>query len=192
MLLARVLGVWLVVSCLAIAEDPPPQFPQRPMLQLSKATKELYLNRTGDCVQDSLGMNGASRGNYNAASVVWDTEYGPAQLGGSSPSRVAAYCKARGIPIYNVTGRTVDDTIPYAEWAMRNGRGAAIGYFGNHFQYLIGRDYQRNTWRVQNNWPGTFEQSYEHTPAQFRANHAASGPWLVIIKGPPPGPDPHY
>jgi hypothetical protein len=190
--MARLLLCLLWCSSLLAAADPTPAFPQRPFLELPQASKELYRNRTGDCVQDSLGMNGASRGLYNPATLVWDSEFGKPQLGGSSPSRVTAYCRERGIPIWNVTGRSMPEMEEWAEWSLRTGRGAAIGYFGNHFQFLIGRDYEKNTWHVQNNWPGTFETAYEHTPEQFRRNHKASGYWMVIIKGPPPGPDPHY
>jgi hypothetical protein len=188
----RPLLLFLLLAAPLTAQDPPQQFPQRPIMDLPKASKAMYLNRTGDCVQDSIGMNGAYRADYNAASLLWDTQYGRKQLGGSGPSRVAGYCRARGIDIYNVTGRSVNDTLPWMEWACKTGRFAAIGAFGNHFQTLYGRDYERDLWYVQNNWSGTFDKAYEYTPAKFRQVHAASGPWVVILKGPPPAPNPRY
>lgn len=173
------------------AADPVPRYPTRPMSELSPAAKAVYLNQTGDCVQDSLAMNGVQRGDLNAASLLWDTDYGPKQLGGSSPSRVARYAKERGLAIYNVTG-SFDDIERWSLWACKTGRFAAIGYFGNHFQYLYGFDADAGVWRVQNNWGGTFEESYAHSPQQFRQHVLASGPWMVILKGPPAAPNPRY
>lgn len=186
---------WLVLLfCVLIhqvhAQTPAPDWPKRPMMDLPVKTLSYYYNTDGSCVQCSNGMIGAYHGQENPATLLWDTEYGRAQRGGSSPSRVASYCRARGIPIYNVTGNSVDDTLPWMEWACKTGRFAAIGAFRMHFQTLYGRDYERDRWYVQNNW-GKW-QTDEYSPAQFRSIHAASGPWVVIPKGPPPAPRPFY
>lgn len=174
----------------AWAQTPAPAWPRRPMMDLPAKTLAFYNNPDGSCVQCSNGMVGAYRNDFNQASLLWDSEYGKAVRGGSSPSRVANYCRQRGISIYNVTGNSVDDTLPWCEWAVKTGRFAAIGCFSSHFQTLYGRDYDRDRWYVQNNWGKWVADEY--SPADFRRVHAASGPWIVIPKGPPPAPKPRY
>jgi hypothetical protein len=159
-------------------------------MDLPLQTQKYYLNISGDCVQDSLGMVGAYHCDFNVACLVSDSPYGRAEMGGSTPSRVASYAKKRGISLYNVTGRTADDTLPWIEWSVKTGRFAAIGYWSRHFQTLYGRDYQKNTFFVQNNWQGTFNNAYEHSPERFRRDHEASGPWVIVLKSPPPAPNP--
>jgi hypothetical protein len=107
-----------------------------------------YSNPDGSCVQCSIGMCGADQNVPAAATLLWSTEYGPAERGGSGPSRVAAYCEQRGIRAYNVTGQSTWD---WMKWASLTGRGAAIGAGRNHFQTLIGYDVDTNTWFVCNN-----------------------------------------
>lgn len=139
----------------------------------------------GSCVQCSLGINGVRRNNLASSSLLWDTIYGPAVLGGSDPSRVADYCRQRNIPIFNVTG---DGTLKWAEYAADTGRGAAIWYGTLHFQTLMGRDKATGTWFVCNN--NNPEDVTPYRDRDFRRIHVNSGRWIVVIDGPatPPAP----
>lgn len=156
-------------------------------LQLPKEIRVAFRNPDGSCVQCSIGMCGVDQNDPVAANLLWDTEYGPAVRGGSWPGRVRDYCERRNIRAYNITGET---TIAWCKWACRNGRGAAIGAGRNHFQTLCGHDPATNTWYVCNNNSPTRIDVY--TDAQFRALHAASGPWVVILDRPPHAPIAEY
>lgn len=150
-------------------------------MQLSESTRAWYRNPDGSCVQCSIGMAGAHCNDINAASLLWDTEYGPAVRGGSGPSRVEAYCDQRGIQAWSVTGATVEDTIPWMVWAARTGRFAAIGAGHSHFQTLYGYDPQdERPWRVCNN--NSTQRIDRYTDREFKQLHAASGPWVVILQ----------
>lgn len=180
----------VVIGGCAAAYGQSPAFPQRPMMDLPAQTRAWYRNPDGSCVQCSNGMVGAYHADDNLASLLWDTQYGPAIRGGSTPTRVANYCRDRKIPIYNVTGRSVSDTLPWMEWCCKTGRFAAIGAGGAHFQTLYGRDYQSDLWYVCNN--NSTHKIDEYTPREFQSLHAASGPWVVIPNMPPPAPVPNY
>lgn len=150
-------------------------------MQLSESTRAWYRNPDGSCVQCSIGMAGVHCNDINAASLLWDTEYGPAVRGGSGPSRVEAYCDQRGIQAWSVTGATVEDTIPWMVWAARTGRFAAIGAGRAHFQTLYGYDPgDERPWRVCNN--NSTQRIDRYTDREFKQLHAASGPWVVILQ----------
>lgn len=141
----------------------------------------------GSCVQCSIGINGVRRDCLPAETLLWDTIYGPAILGGSDPTRVAAYCRDRNIPIFNVTG---DATLKWDEYAADTGRGAAIWFGEMHFQTLMGRDKAAGKWFVcNNNWPQRID---EYSDADYRRIRRQSGLWIVVIDGPavPPAPTP--
>jgi hypothetical protein len=141
---------------------------------------------SGDCVQVSIGIDAVRCNNFPAAVICWDTPLGPAIRGGSGPSRVAEYCRQRGIKVYNVTGSRIEDTYQWACYAVRTGRGAAIGFGRGHFQTLMGFDRVKNKWLVcDNNSPQRVD---EYTDEEFRALHAASGFWIVVLDGPAPPP----
>jgi len=146
-----------------------------------------FRNPNGSCVQCSIGMCGVDQNAPAAATLLWDTEYGKKERGGSGPSRVAAYCDKRGIRAYNVTGSTTWD---WMKWACATGRGAAIGAGSNHFQTLMGYDPQSGTWYVCNNNSPRQIDSYDE--AQFRRLHLASGQWVVILDYPPHPARPMY
>lgn len=141
----------------------------------------------GDCVQCSLGMAGVRNNDIKLATLCWKTDFGPAIRGASGPDRVAAYCRERGIRVYNITGRSVEDMRPWMEFAADSGRGAAIAFGRNHFQYLMGRDKATGHWFVcDNNSPWRVD---EYTDRQFWALHKACCYWVVIPDGPaPPAP----
>lgn len=156
-------------------------------LQIPKESRVAYRNPDGSCVQCSIGMCGIDQNDPVAALLLWDSEYGPAVRGGSHPARVRDYCERRNIRAYNITG---ESTIAWCKWACRNGRGAAIGAGSRHFQTLCGHDPATNTWYVCNNNSPTRIDAY--TDREFRALHAASGPWIVILDRPPHAPLAEY
>lgn len=140
----------------------------------------------GSCVQCGLGMVGCRCNILGLATLLWDSPYGPAIHGGSDPDRVAAYCRDRKIPIYNVTGKP---TVAFAEWACRTNRGAAIGFGTRHFQTLMSHDSERDLWYVcDNNSP---QQVDEYSRRDFIAGHEASGRWIVVPDCPAPPAPPH-
>jgi hypothetical protein len=86
-----------------------------------------------------------------------------------------------------VTGSTTWD---WMAWATRNGRMAAIGAGGNHFQTLAGHDAAKHEWYVCNNQSPSRIDSY--SDEGFRRLHLASGQWVVILDAPPHPARPHY
>lgn len=149
--------------------------------------RQWFRNPDGSCVQCSIGMCGVDQNVPAAATLLWDTEYGPRERGGSGPSRVARYCRERGIRVYNVTGETTWD---WMRWAAAGGRGAAIGAGSAHFQTLVGHDPRTNTWFVCNNNSPQRIDVYDE--ASFRRLHLASGPWVVVLDYPPHPARPRY
>lgn len=156
------------------AEDP------RLSFDVPKEIREWYRNPDGSCVQCSIGMCGVDQNQANPATLLWDTEYGGRERGGSGPDRVANYCRKRGIKAYNVTG---SQTYEWMAWACRNGRGAAIGAGGSHFQTLVGHDPQNQKWWVCNN--NSPQRVDEYSESGFHRLHEASGEWAVILDYPP-------
>lgn len=181
----------LLANATSFGQAPPPEWPDRATMDLSVQTQRLYLNVSGDCVQDSLGMKGAHLGDMSLATLIWDTEYGPAERGGSGPDRVARYCRQRGIEVWNVTGRSFKDTKPWIDYSIETGRFAAVGCFNRHVQTMWGKDAEGH-YLVQNNWQGTFGKPYIYTEDQFARKHEESGAWVVISVAPPPAVPPVY
>jgi hypothetical protein len=148
-----------------------------------------FRNPDGSCVQCSIGMVGMWNNLPSWTYVLWDTEYGPAQRGGSWPGRVAAYARSRGMRLYNITGSSYEDTRPWMIWAAQTGRFAAIGAGRAHFQTLYGYDPSSpRPWKVCNN--NSTWKIDEYTEEEFRRLHLASGPWVVIPDEPPAPPPP--
>ncbi len=182
---------WLAmppVASLAVAQsaagvDP---FDARLSLQVPQRYLQWYENPDGSCVQCSIGMCGLDQNVPQASTLLWDSEYGPAERGGSYPSRVTRYADKRGMRIYNVTGTPTWD---WMTWACANGRGAAIGAGSSHFQTLVGHDPASRTWFVVNNNGDQHVQPYDD--AAFRRLHLASGQWCVILDYPPAPAMPH-
>lgn len=149
--------------------------------------REWYRNPDGSCVQCSLGMCGLDQNVPAAATLLWDTEYGPRERGGSYPERVARYCDRRGIRAFNVTGAT---TWEWMQWAAMTGRACAIGAGSAHFQTLAGYNPESQKWYVCNN--NSPERIDEYSNDGFRRLHLASGPWIVALDGPPHPARPKY
>ena len=146
-----------------------------------------YANPDGSCVQCSIGMCGADQNVPAAATLLWDSRYGSKERGGSGPSRVARYCRERGIRAYNITG---SNTWDWMSWASQTGRGAAIGAGRMHFQTLVGHDRRSGKWFVCDN--NSTHKIDEYDDAGFRRLHLASGQWVVILDYPPHPQRPRY
>ena len=149
-------------------------------LHVPQEILQQFRNPDGSCVQCSNGMTGTDQGVPEFAYLLWDSEYGPKVRGGSNPSRVANYAKARNVRIYNVTGSKTWD---WMRSACLSGRGAAIGAGGAHFQTLVGYLPERKTWVVVNN--NGDQRRQEYSDEAFRQLHLASGQWCVILDYPP-------
>lgn len=149
-------------------------------MRLSAATRNQYWNPDGSCVQCSIGMVGRYCNDPKAATLLWDTQYGPAIRGGSWPERVAEYCRERGIRAWNVTGE--QSTFAWMRWAVKTRRFAAIGAGTAHFQTLYGYDTERKRWLVCNNQ--TPQRIDEYDENAFRRLHMQSGPWIVVLAKP--------
>ena len=198
--------LWIVLQYLApmIFPVPIPPPPARPHLiesigadendpaidafQVPSSIRQWYRNPDGSCVQCSIGLCGADQDVPEAATLLWDTEYGPKERGGSNPPRVTAYAAKRGMRVYNITGAGI--TKQWMLWALETGRGVAIGAGGSHFQTLVGHDSKTNTWRVCNN--NSPQKIDVYTDAAFDRLHAASGPWIVVLDYPPHPSQPEY
>lgn len=181
--LCAVVALLFSVSAAVAVEPRDPRL----SVDLPAELRAWYRNPDGSCVQCSIGMCGTDQNVPAAATLLWDTEYGKKERGGSGPGRVAAYAQKRQIKIYNITGR---DTWDWMRWACATGRGAAIGAGGSHFQTLVGHNPQTNTWYVcNNNSTGRID---EYSDAAFRRLHLASGQWIVILDYPPHPERPEY
>ena len=158
-----------------------------PAFDIPVELRKWYRNPDGSCVQCSIGMTGIDQNVPAAATLLWDTEYGRRERGGSGPSRVSKYCKKRGIRAYNITGK---DTWAWMRWAVNTGRGAGIGAGRMHFQTLVGYDSESKEWLVcNNNSPHKIDRYNE---SSFRRLHLASGQWVVILDYPPRPPEVQY
>lgn len=155
---------------------------------LPSEIRRWYRNPDGSCVQCSIGMCGQDQNVPNAACLLWDTEYGSKERGGSWSGRVAEYAKKRGLKIYNITGE--NETFEWMKWACSTGRGCAIGAGSSHFQTLFGHDPKTGKWWVCNN--NSTDKIDEYDDAAFRRLHMASGPWIVILDAPPHPANPVY
>lgn len=163
--------ILLLLPCFSLGAEPVA------MMQLAEDTRGWFVNPDGSCVQCSIGMAGIHCNDPNAASLLWDTVYGPREHGGSGPSRVSNYCNRRGIKAWNVTGA---NTIDWCRWAAKTGRFAAIGAASNHFQTLYGHDPSTDTFYVCNNNSTYKIDSY--SLEAFKRLHYASGQWIVVLK----------
>jgi len=158
-------------------------------MELPADYRRWFANPDGSCVQCSLGMVGMWINRPAWTFLLWDTPYGPAERGGSGPSRVSRYASQRGMRLFNVTGRGYEDTRPWMIWAAQTGRFAAIGAGRAHFQTLYGyHPGEDRPWKVcNNNSPGRIDAYSEE---EFRRLHLASGPWVVVPDEPPAPPPP--
>jgi len=156
-------------------------------MDLPPEVRRWFRNPDGSCVQCSIGMVGVWNNVPAATTLLWDTDYGKAVRGGSTPTRVANYASTRGIKCFNVTGAA---TFQWMEWAARTGRFAAIGAGTRHFQTEYGRDQAADKWYVCNN--NSTHKIDEYTNDGYRKLHLSSGQWCVILDGPAPPPPPEY
>ena len=156
-------------------------------LEMPPDIRAWFRNPDGSCVQCSIGMSGVYHNNPNAASLLWDTEYGSRVRGGSGPGRVEDYFNRRGIKGWNITGA---NTWEWMKWAAKTGRMIAIGAGGSHFQTLCWYNPDKGVWYVCNNNSPTKIDEYDE--AGFRRLHLASGQWVVILDTPAAPAVPKY
>jgi hypothetical protein len=161
------------------------------MMDLPVETQKYDWNHDGSCVMCSNSMVGQYKGDWSTATLLWDTEYGPAERGGASPSRVAAQMKRLGVPVHNVTGRNFESIKPWLVYAAKTGRFAGIGCFSRHYQTFWGMD-ESGHYLIQNNWPGTFGKPYVYSEPEMKRQSEASGAWCVVPSGPPAATNPNY
>lgn len=154
-----------------------------------KAQREAFENSSGSCVMFSTSAAGIWQNQPIAWTLTWDTEYGCAVRGGSTPSRFERDAKARGLDALSVTGSMTYD---YMRWGIRNGRWVAIGAGTAHFQTLVDYD-DRGTpqtsddyWYVWN--CNRYHTVTRYTDAEFRRLHEASGRWCIVMKAYPDRP----
>ena len=72
------------------------------------------VNPDSSCVQCSGVIHGFWMNDPPTYTLLWNTKYGPRELGGSYPSRVAKYARERGMKIWNVTGPVTWDWLRWA------------------------------------------------------------------------------
>jgi hypothetical protein len=175
-LIVLVVAWWLVCAFVFGAEPPYHAY----QAELLPEQRVWFRNPDGSCVQCSNGMAGVQSNVISLSTLLWDTDYGTAVRGGSSPSRVESYCDKRGIAVYNVTG---SNTIDWMKWGCKTGRFPAIGAGTRHFQFLYGWDPIKNRWYVCNN--NSPRQIDEYSAEEFQRLHLASGQWVVVPDYPP-------
>jgi len=170
----------LIVILIVLAGMSSVVYAKKVVLDVPADIRQWFRNLDGSCVQCSIGMCGVDQNVQSAATLLWDTKYGHKERGGSGPSRVAEYCRKRGIRVYNVTGKS---TFEWMRWAIKTGRPVAIGAGVAHFQTLTGYDEGTKTWYVCNN--NSPQKIDKYSDEQFRRLHLASGRWVVILDYPP-------
>jgi hypothetical protein len=156
------------------------------VVRIPQEQRVRFRNPDGSCVQCSLSMAGVACNLPAAENLLWQSQYGPPIRGGSGPDRVKAYCDARRLPAWNVSG---PDSMRWVEWALRNGRPCGILWGSNHMITAVG--YSGNTLDehsmiavCDNNSPQRIDW---YSYADFRKRHNAwGGGWVVIFQTPPP------
>ena len=139
---------------------------------------------SGSCVQASLSMCGAHHGVPAFELLLQPSQFGPAELGGSTPSRVKNYAQARGVPIYSIEG---SETLPWIEWGLRRGCYVGITYGRAHMITAVATA-EDGSWFeiVDNNWPGEVRRVDRATFIHEHRIHG--GGWCVLLKTPGPAP----
>ncbi len=166
-------------------------------VNLPESVRVRYHNTDGSCAHCSIGLIGADQNVPAAAWLLWDSEYGRAVRGAGWPTQVRTYCRARGIDPWIVEG-TSRETMPWIEWALRTGRGAAVTWNPGHMIAAVGIS-PRGQWIAvwDNNQPRAIRWVSRQT---FLAKHGAQRhggmyyqAWAVILDAPPaPGVDPIF
>lgn len=139
---------------------------------------------SGSCVQASLSMVGAHHGIAAFEFLLVNSPYGPAETGGSTPSRVVRYARQRGVAIYSVEG---SETIQWIEWALLRGCYVGITYGQAHMITAIACGEQGEWFEVvDNNFPS--EVRRVDRDIFIREHRIHGGGWCVIPQTPGPAP----
>lgn len=177
---------WGAMAAVPVGIDP---FDSRLAIQLPDSVRQWCRNNPtggGSCVQASIQMWGLHLNVPEAYTLLFDSDYGKAELGGGWPDRTAKYAAARGMKIFNVTGSEVWD---YIDWACTTGRGCAIGASSNHFQTAVGCIPRKMYWVCNNNSPQKID---EYDWPAFQRLVKASGEWCVVPDYPTAPRKPRY
>lgn len=140
-----------------------------------------FRNPDGSCVQCSIGMAAVHHACKPAEMLLWNSQYGRAVRGGSSPSRVAQYCRERNIPVINTT----QNTLAVVDAALRSGRMAAIKVGSGrsaHMITVLGITGDGKYAVCDNNSPSRINY---YTRAELARRHTS---WAVVLLGPIPAP----
>jgi hypothetical protein len=137
----------------------------------------------GSCVWCAISMMGVDGNNPRAATMLENTQWGPANLGGAYPDMARQAFSQREIDAWHIEG----NTRPWLEWCWRNRRTAAVTLTPYHMQWMVGGDPARGTvYVVDNNSPQRVD---EWSVSEFFAQHEShGGGWTIILKGPRPAP----
>lgn len=142
--------------------------------------RQRFRNPDGSCVQCSIGMMGVDQNVPAAEMLLWQSEFGPPVRGGSWPERTRRYCAERNIAAFHVEGA---NTIPWIEWALMNGRSAAITLTPAHMQWVTGMSADAQTFYVvDNNSPTRIDAWPRQRFIQQHQIHG--GGWAVILDTP--------
>ena len=180
---ALVTGLVLWLSLSFCSPAPGQEYSYPLAVDLPEEHRVRFVNPDGSCVQCAIGMLGVHQNCPAAELLLWQSEYGRPVRGGSGPSRVRSYCNGRGIPAYNITG----ETMPWVEWSLRTGRGAAVMWGGNHMVTAVGISPDGSQVAVcDNNSP---ERIRWYSREQFERYHNG---WVVILRLPPPPGEPVF
>lgn len=150
---------------------------------------ERFKNRVGpkgegSCVQASLSMVGAHHAVPAAELLLVPSPYGPPELDGSWPERVAEYSQKRGMDIYNVEGA---QTVAWIEWALHRGCYVGVTYGQAHMIAAVGISPDgRDFYVCDNNFPSEIRRVDRDTFIREHRSHG--GGWCVILKTPGPPP----
>ncbi|KKN36161.1 hypothetical protein LCGC14_0776440 [marine sediment metagenome] len=174
------LAIAVILILMIVLASPASGAESNVAVDLPEEQRVRFRNMDGSCVQCSIGMLGVHMNQLAAELLLWSSPYGPAVRHGSGPSRVREYCNARGIPAFNVTG----DTLPWVEWALLTGRGAAITWGRGHMVTAVGISPNRQLFAIcDNNSPYRIQWVDRNTFVTKHGNR-----WAVIVRGPrPPG-----
>ena len=133
----------------------------------------------------SVAAAGINQNDVNAWTLPWNTDYGTACRGGSTPSRIEADIKRRGMKATSTTG---SGTYAAMRAAIRENKWVAIGCGRAHFQTLVGYDDQGTETTSDDMWYvwncNEFNVVTKYTDAELRRQHELSGRWCVVLDGP--------
>lgn len=174
---------WLMSPLIALGKPPlkadPVPSAKVHAVQIPRELRDRLKNWDGSCVLLSCSFGGMHSNDPKCVYLPFQSQYGPPERGGADPQRMARIFSQRGIHGWNVIGK---QSIDMARYAVRTGRGCALGFDYEHFQAVWGYDYERKIWFIwDNRYP---EFVTEYTEAEFEQMHNRSGRWTIVLERP--------